>query len=401
MAVLGEEPVRIPFVFGAGRACPVRPTLFRSFFQGGFESSTHFRGCDGGRVDVLAATGHDRHATDDYRALAEHGIVTVRDGLRWHNIEAAPGRYDWHSARAQVNAARATGCQVIWDLLHYGWPEWLDIWRPEFVARFAAFACAAAETISGEIAGPRFYAPVNEISFFSWAGGEVGYFNPFAHGRGFELKVQLVRASVAAMEAIRAVDPSARFVHADPAINVICDPARPEEAIEAEGHRQAQFQAWDMLEGRSWPQAGGKPDLLDILGVNYYHNNQWVHGSGPIDVGDPLYKPFRTILAETYARYGRPIFVAETGIEGDRRAAWLAYVCAEVRAAMASGVPVEGVCLYPVLDHPGWDDGRYCPNGLLGFTPGSGVRVADPALAAELHRQRRDFAAWFGRIAEP
>ncbi|PII37648.1 hypothetical protein T190_31055 [Sinorhizobium meliloti CCBAU 01290] len=60
-----------------------------------------------------------------------------------------------------------------------------------------------------------FYSPVNEISFFSWGGGDAGYLNPFANGRGFELKVQLARASIEAMEAILAVDPRARFVHCD------------------------------------------------------------------------------------------------------------------------------------------------------------------------------------------
>ncbi len=47
--------------------------------------------------------------------------------------------------------------------------------------------------------------------------------------------------------------------------------------------------------------------------------------------------------------------IAETGIEGAYVRKWLAYVCAEMRAARKMGVPVEGICLYPVLDHPGWD----------------------------------------------
>ena len=46
-------------------------------------------------------------------------------------------------------------------------------------------------------------------------------FNPMARGRGTELKVQLVRASIAAIEAIRNVDPRARFVQIDPVINVV------------------------------------------------------------------------------------------------------------------------------------------------------------------------------------
>lgn len=361
-----------------------QPTgLFRSFIQGGFESSTHRRAHDRARVDVIASSHHDLHAEHDYRELARHRILTVRDGLRWHLIEQEPGCYDWSSLDHQRGGAKAVGTEVIWDLLHYGWPDDIDIWTPAFVSRFAAFAAAAARHIGPAEPGKRrFYAPVNEISFFAWGGGDAGYLNPFARGRGHELKVQLARAAIAAMEAILMVDSAARFVHVDPVINVVTDPARLYDAPIAEGHRLAQFQGWDMIAGRAWPQIGGRPDLLDIMGVNFYYNNQWIHGGPPLAYGDPRGRPFREILADTYARYGRPIFVAETGIEGDARADWLRSVLTEVRAAIALGVPVEGVCLYPVVDHPGWDDDRYCPNGLLAHTPEQGGRIANPALAA-------------------
>src|SRR5690606_11383633 len=55
--------------------------------------------------------------------------------------------------------------------------------------------------------------------------------------------------------------------------------------------------------------------------------------------------------------------------EGDRRGAWFDYVAGEVERARRRGVPVEGICLYPVADHPGWDDDRSCANGLLGMPP--------------------------------
>ena len=372
-----------------GRPWPASaPALFRSFFQGGFECSTHRRAHDRRRVDVIAATGHDAHAEEDYRALGRHGIRTVRDGVRWHLIERAPGRYDWSSLANQLAGARTAGTEVIWDLLHYGWPDDLDVWSPAFVTRFARFAAEASCMIRAQTAGTRFYCPVNEISFLAWGGGDAAYLNPFARGRGFELKVQLARGAIAAMEAIRAIDPAARFAHVDPVINVITDPARPWEAPHAEGHRQAQFQGWDLIAGRIWPQIGGRPDLLDTVGVNYYHNNQWIHGGPPIDRRHPLHKPLHRMLAEVHARYGRPVFVAETGIEGDERPAWLAYVAGEVRRARRMGVPVEGLCLYPILDHPGWDDERPCPNGLLHTVPGGHARRADLAYAAELARQR-------------
>jgi glycosyltransferase involved in cell wall biosynthesis len=373
---------------------PARPNergLFRSFIQGGFECSTHRRAHDRRRLDMVAATGHDTRAEQDYRALQSHGIFTVRDGLRWHLIEPSPGKYDWSSLESQLAAAEASGTEIIWDLLHYGWPDDIDIWKPEFVSRFTQFAAAAAALIGPRTTGRRFYAPVNEISFFAWGGGDAAYLNPFARGRGHELKVQLARASIAAMEAILLVDPGARFVHADPVINVVHDRHRPHDAPFAEGHRQAQFQGWDMLAGRSWPQIGGRPELLDIVGVNYYSNNQWTHGGPPLDAAHRDYRPFREILADTYARYGRPIFVAETGIEDDHRAAWFRTVCKEVRAAMELGVPVEGICLYPVLGHPGWDNERVCANGLLGVQDDS-LTTHGP-LADEIHIQASHFAA--------
>ena len=35
------------------------------------------------------------------------------------------------------------------------------------------------------------------------------------------------------------------------------------------------FEAWDMIAGRRDPDLGGAPDLLDVVGVNFYDNNQW------------------------------------------------------------------------------------------------------------------------------
>jgi hypothetical protein len=189
------------------------------------------------------------------------------------------------------------------------------------------------------------------------------------------------------------VDARARFVHCDPVINVITDPSRPWERGVAEGHRQSQFQGWDLLSGKIWPQIGGADRYLDVIGVNYYHNNQWIHGGPPIDMDHPLYKPFRTILAETYARYGKPIFIAETGIEGDRRASWMSYIQTEVAAAMKQGVPIEGICLYPIVNHPGWDDDRACENGLLGAQSVNGARSVHEPLA-EVLKSQIDLEKW-------
>ncbi len=370
------------------------PGLFQSFFMGGFECSTHRRR-DGHRLDLIAGTRHDATARDDYRALAGHGIRTVRDGLRWHLIETAPGRYDWSSFLPMLRAAHETGTQVIWDLCHWGWPDGIDIWSPAFIDRFARFARAAAEIVQGETGAVPFYVPINEISFWSWAGGKVAFLNPCARHRGTELKAILVRAAIAAIEAVRGADRRARFVSVEPAIHVIPRANRWSNRRATEGYNLAQYEALDLLSGRLRPELGGQPGYIDVVGVNYYVNNQWIDRDLPVAVDHPRYRPFRDLLAEVHARYDRPILVAETGIEGDVRPAWLRVIGHEVAQARSRGVPVEGLCLYPILDYPGWDDDRHCRAGLLGYAAPDGTRPVHEPLARELARQQGRYAGAF------
>jgi beta-glucosidase/6-phospho-beta-glucosidase/beta-galactosidase len=141
------------------------------------------------------------------------------------------------------------------------------------------------------------------------------------------------------------------------------------------------------------PELGGDEKYLDIIGVNYYPFNQWIHGDTlyhprvPITYEEPSYRPFSNILSEIYDRYRRPLFIAETGTEGDERVRWLSYVAGEVRAAIEAGVPVEGICLYPVVNFPGWDDDRHCHNGLWDYPDENGRREIYQPLADELVRQ--------------
>jgi beta-glucosidase/6-phospho-beta-glucosidase/beta-galactosidase len=382
-------------------------SVFQSFWIGGFECSTHrlprrkaMGTFAGQRLDLIAATRHDEFAREDYARMQSVGMRTARDGVRWYLIEKSPGRYEFSSLVPMLKAARETQTQVIWDLFHYGWPDGLNIWSSAFVERFARFARATARVILEETGSPIYVTPVNEISFVAWGGGDAGFLNPFARKRGPELKAQLVRATIAAIEAVREVDPRARICHAEPIIHIAADPDHPEEAPAAEAYRQSQFQAFDMIGGRFCPELGGRPEYLDILGVNYYSNNQWIHQdpdtppsrrrkSVLLLPSHPLHRPVRELLLEVYERYRRPVYIAETGIEGEARPSWLRYLGGEARAAAAAGVPLEGLCLYPVIDYPGWGDDRHCHTGLWDYADDEGHRDIYQPLADELVHQQR------------
>ena len=332
----------------------------------GFEGSTH-RLPDGRQLDLVRATNHDRYAAEDYERVAACGLKTVREAMRWHLIETEPGEYDWSTLLPMIAAAERSGQQIIWDICHYGVPRDLDIWSPDFLERFAAYSAAAARFIESRRPGrePSVYCPVNEISYWAWAGGDHGHMYPAALGRGPVLKRVLAEAAIIATDAIRAVSSDARFVQAEPLIHVARHPDLPETEAGAKEHRLAQFEAFDMIAGRSVPELGGSENHLDIVGVNFYPENQIFRTGQTVPLGHRLYRPLRTLLADLHGRYNRPILISETGAEGRNGAGWLAYVAAEVRAARRAGVPVLGICLYPVLDYPGWRDDRHCDCGLL------------------------------------
>ena len=366
-----------------------------SFFIGGFECATHRRK-DGLQIDVLEASGHGERAAEDYLLLQSVGIRTVRDGLRWHLIEATPGVYDWSSFLPMLDAALATRTQVLWDLCHWGVPSWLDVFSDEFVTRFEAFAAAAAAVVferSGGFDGPApYYCPVNEISFWAWVGGDVKAFAPHREGAGPALKRQLIRATIAAIGAVRAIDARARFVQAEPVIHITPEWGDLEEfpqiIEDAARHTASQFEAWDMLRGDRDRGLGGAPELLDLIGVNYYWNNQWVHGGDRTPPGHPDHRPLHVMLEELWKRYGRPILITETGAEAEAAVGWLGYVAAEIRQAQRAGVPILGVCLYPVTDYPGWDDERHCNCGLIAIDDEWRERSLRMDLAKEMMLQQ-------------
>jgi hypothetical protein len=381
---------------------PGRP-LFRSFWIAGFECSCQINSA-GARLDMTAALQHDIQAAADYRRLRDVGIRTARDGLRWHIVDRGGG-YDWRSWIPMLDAARDQGVQVIWDLCHYGWPDDLDFFSPAFVDRFARFSREAARIHREHTDETPFFAPVNEINFFAWAASRDLIF-PYARGRDHEIKRQMVRAAIAAVDASRPVAPDARFVFPEPLIHNVPPRWRPWITAPAQGQTNSQFEAWDMLAGRAAPELGGAERYLDIVGVNFYAANQWeVPGGRKLhwDNGprDPRWVPLHELLAGVYRRYRRPLFIAETSHYGIGRAPWILETARECRKALDAGVPIEGVCLYPILDRFDWEDCTHWHNAGLWDMRRNGSGSYERSLDREYAQALREAQAIVDSVARP
>ncbi len=342
--------------------------MFRSFWMGGFECATH-RNPQNERLDMIAGTRHDVQAESDYALLKTMGIETARDGLRWHLIETTRGVYRWDSFVPMLEAANRQGIQVIWDVCHYGWPDFYDIFSPSFPGRFAEFARAAAKVIRSHSDDIPIYSPVNEISFFAWAAARTLMY-PHAEGYDWEIKRQLIRCVVASVQAIRSVDSRARFIYPEPLIHVVPQPGRPDSVDRARSYGESQFEAWDMVAGYKCPELGGRPEYLDIVGCNFYSSNQWQVDDGARLIWDRVppdtrWEPLHRLLKTVWNRYSRPLFLAETSHVGSIRPAWIETIGSEIEIAIRSGVPVSGICLYPIIDRYDWADPLHWHNSGL------------------------------------
>jgi beta-glucosidase/6-phospho-beta-glucosidase/beta-galactosidase len=374
--------------------------FFKSFMMGGFEAACHING-QGRRLDMIAQTQHDIQAEQDYALLKGQGIQTVRDGVRWPLIERAPCVYDFSSLEPMAAAAKKQGIQVIWTLCHYGWPDDLDVFSPEFVSRFAAFGKAVATFLKQYSDSALLFTPVNEISYFCWVGGEVGTVYPYAKGRGYEMKQQLVRAALACMDAIWMISPNAHFVHVEPLIHVAVPPNRPDLKEEAKADHATQFEAYDMIAGVLHPELGGAPKYLDIVGTNFYHENQWFYRGDyvPWNDGspDPAWVPLHYLIEQVYMRYRRPIMISETSHYGGNRPAWMRMIIAEIQKVIALDIPFMGVCIYPIIDRCDWENDNHWHNsGLWDYNlgeEGDHLRVLAQDYAAEVKRAVQLFSS--------
>lgn len=343
---------------------------FTSFWQAGFEGADHVNG-SGLALCMNEATGHLTHIDADYERLAAFGIRTVRESAGWRSCETG-GQFNFDAVGKRMQAAQRHGIQIAWTFWHYGIPDDVHLFADDLPERFARFCDALGRYLQRfDAPSGLICTPVNEISFLAWAVCETGLIHPHRGERkqdGYALKKHLVRAAIAGCRALRSMDADTKFLHVDPLIHIVAPVGREGLASAARDCAGHQFQAWDMLCGMIEPELGGEPGLLDTVGVNYYHGNQWEHETDQRlhwHLRDPRRRRLSDMLIEVSRRYGRPVSIAETSHVGEGRGRWIEEVAAEVAIGRAAGCRIEGICLYPAIDRPDWEaPGNWHRSGL-------------------------------------
>lgn len=335
---------------------------FKSFLMGGFECADQ-QNAFGNRIDLYKVSGHDKYLEKDYDQLNELGIKTVREGIRWSVVEIKPYQYDWSEVDRIIRVSQAKNIQVIWDICHFGFPDDLTPLHPMFSRRFSHLCREFVTRYRSLIPeGVLTVTPINEVSFISWLGGDVRGTSPYCVGQGWEVKYGLMKAYIEGIELMKEVDPAIRILITEPLVSIVSNDQNNAEAIlYAEEKHFEQFQVHDILSGAMCPELRGKPEYLDIIGVNYYYNNQWInetHEFLPWAEEPPhlLFRSLHSLIETVFTRYGRPMIIAETSHPGEDRAKWIRSITKECLSVLKTGIPLFGCCYYPIIDRPDWDD---------------------------------------------
>ncbi|MFN2464777.1 MAG: family 1 glycosylhydrolase [Candidatus Dormibacteria bacterium] len=333
---------------------------FESIFQPAFD------------VDIAESTGHTARWKDDLETLLGFGVSSLRYPIRWHRVEAEPGRYDWSQVDPVMDFMQEQGLRPILDLVHHtSFPRWLDggFADPRFGPAMVRFAEAVARRYPW---APGYTAFNEPFTTFFLAGSE-GVFPP--HLQGIEGFITLVRnvfpAITEVTRAYRELVPNARHLNVETCErHTAAGPAGEAYAAYANDRR---FFMTDLFLGvhldsdrpfiRHLIEAGGEdlleiqPGHIDVLGLDYYAHSQWQFSGPGVGAGtSPNPGRLDDLIVEYWERYRIPCAIGETNIRGypSDRASWFKYTLEQAESARARGVPVESYCWFPFVDSCDW-----------------------------------------------
>jgi beta-glucosidase/6-phospho-beta-glucosidase/beta-galactosidase len=343
-------------------------------------------------LDEYDLTEHTENWRADLDLARDLGATVVRYGVNWPLVHVGPGEFDWSMLDERLHyAAVDLGLTVVADLVHYGTPTWLaaSFADPDYPGVIADFAGRFAARYRGVV---DHVTPLNEPITTASFGGLRGIWPPALTGwEGWTtVTLGIVEGLAASIDSIRGANPDAVIVHVEATSLYAAGEAGLGEHASLLG--SLGFLPTDLLLGRVTPAHplhswllehgadGGRlerltlaPPSIDLLGVNYYPDlsprtlvrdargvRDAVGDRDGVGVSQVATNRWTEGLAESLrgfaARYGLPMMITETSIEGgdELRADWLNSSIRCVQALRADGVDIRGYTWWPLFDFVDW-----------------------------------------------
>lgn len=305
------------------------------------------------RVDELEKTQHYTYFASDLLRAKALGVEMVRYGVPWHRVEPESGRLDWRWMDGVMDLLASLSLTPILDMCHFGTPDWLasrgGFLSPDFAKALAAYIQAFARRYPSA----RWYTPINEPLVTARFCGRNGCWHPFRTDAFDALCQQMAEGINQSVARLREIVPEVTIMLNDNCEHhtvgtPCCLEHRGRDARLAARVallNEERFRIWDATFG-AW----------DVLGLDYYPWTEITHWCDGQEAH--AYRGLYANARDYFARYQKPLMVAETDSAGDieRRMEWMDRTIADCRRLEAEGVPIVGYTWWPLVDNIDWGD---------------------------------------------
>jgi beta-glucosidase len=353
-------------------------------FATGIENS--YPTIEGGlRIDEMEKCAHYARWREDLQLVREMKIHYLRWGPAIYKTFSGPGQYDWAWTDDVVAEMARLDIEPIYDLLHFGVPDWVGNFQNcDFAQYFAEYAGATAERYPHI----KYWTPVNEILITALFSAKYGWWNEMlADDDSFvRAMINLCRANLLAMRAILAHVPDAIFIQSES--SEYTHPSQPDVIAAADFLNERRFLPLDLTYGHDvsaemyrYLTSHGLTEndyqffmnqtlrARCIMGTDYYVSNE--HLLLPDGKTAPAGETFGyyVITEQYFDRYGLPIMHTETNIADENNAPqWLWKEWNNMLQLRRDGVPIVGFTWYSLTDQVDWDTGLRQNRGFINTT---------------------------------
>jgi beta-glucosidase len=326
------------------------------------------------RVDQMAKCGHYEHWRNDLVLVHDMGIKYLRWGPALYKTFVGPGQYDLAWTDGVVAEMKRLAIEPIFDLLHFGLPDWLgDFQNSDFPRFFAEYAGECARRYPHV----KFWTPVNEMFITALFSAKYGWWNERLKSDAALLRaiVNVAKANVLAMDAITREIPDAAFVQVESC--EYAHPAEPGLFPAAELYNDLRFLPLDLtlsqpisprmtqfLLENSIPEEDvaffrlhlhhHKPRC--IIGTDYYATNEHLFMTDGTSCSAGDLHGYYAVAKEYWERYRLPLWHTETNRREEEGAVeWLWKQWHQLLRLRKDGIPVLGFTWFSLTDQMDWD----------------------------------------------